>query len=86
MQPTPRDVGDQSQRYCIEVQVQEREQMAGENVWDPGWHAAAYANKLDSAETIAKSFVTRPNWPRSRIVDRHDGGTVVKLYRSSHPH
>lgn len=71
--------GDSGQRYAVQVLVDE-----DEGPFSAGWHNMAYANKLESVEIIASSFIKRPNWARTRIVDRqHPSGdptTVVANY------
>lgn len=71
--------GDSGQRYAVQVFVDKEE-----GSFSAGWHDMAYANKLDSVEIIASSFIKRPNWSKTRIVDRqHPSGdptTVVANY------
>jgi hypothetical protein len=65
MMPLPSGTGDEGQRYAVEVLVEEQE-----GRFTPGWHSMAYTNVLESAQAIAESFVLRPNWLRSRVIDR----------------
>lgn len=61
-------IGDQQQRYAVEVFVQEPEA-----AMEAGWRPASYTNLIESAEAMAESFVLRPNWSRSRVIDREGG-------------
>ena len=70
--------GDMGQRYAVAVLVDEEE-----GKFTPGWCTMAYTNVLESAQAIAESFVLRPNWSRTRIIDRNDkdNPVIVKEYR-----
>jgi hypothetical protein len=72
--PIPAGSGDQGQRYAVEVFVDEEEAP-----WQPGWHFMAYANVLESVQAIAQGFVLRPNWSRTRVIDRKDPSGKSKI-------
>lgn len=65
--------GDQGQRYKIEAFDQSL--MA--------WRPVAYTNILDSAKSIAESIVYRPNWIKSRFIDRQEHTVSYEYLQSS---
>ena len=59
--------GDQGQRYKIEAFDQDL----------MNWRPVAYTNIFGSAQAIAESIVFRPNWTKSRIIERNEHSGLI---------